>query len=456
MDKNSLRIHFIAIGGSLMHNMAIALQQSGHVISGSDDEIFEPSRSRLESHGLLPADEGWAPEKLDENIDAVILGMHAKKDNPELLKAQSLGLKIYSFPEFIYEQSKNKQRIVIAGSHGKTSISAMVLHVLRYFNRSFDYAIGAQLEGFDTMVQFSDAPIIIIEGDEYLSSPLDPSPKFLKYQHHIGLISGIAWDHINVFSSEQTYHDQFKALADATPKAGTLIYFEGDAMAKSIGSAEKEGCNLVPYNAHPHKIEQGITYLLDGKEMVPLKVFGAHNMQNISGALEILKKIGISTEQFYEAIQTFEGADRRLQNLASKAGGHFFSDFAHAPSKVNATAEAVKAQYPDNELVACLELHTYSSLNKAFLPHYKGSLSVAQYPVVYYNPATLAHKQLPKLSSEDITQAFDQEGLMVFDDSQKLKAFLKSMDWKNKDLLMMSSGNFDGINIASLAEELFH
>ncbi len=456
MIENSLRIHFIAIGGSLMHSMAIALKKNGHFVSGSDDEIFEPSRTRLEGHGLLPKEEGWYPGRVTNELDVVILGMHAREDNPELQRARALGLKIYSFPEFIYEQSKDKQRIVIAGSHGKTSISAMILHVLRYFEREFDYAVGAQLSGFDTMVKFSDAPIIIIEGDEYLSSPIDRSPKFLKYHHHIGLVSGIAWDHINVFSTEKEYLSQFEAFVQATPKAGTLVYYENDRDTKQICGKEKEDSSAVPYTAHPYIIKNGITYLVNGSQEVPLQIFGEHNMQNISGALTVLKKIGISDEQFYEAIRDFEGAARRLQRFASESGRQVFVDFAHAPSKVKATTQAVQRQYPDKELVACLELHTYSSLNKEFIPQYSKSLSASNYPIVYYNPATVSHKRLDSISKQDIIDAFGHEGLKVFDSSGELFTFLKSINWNGKNLLMMSSGNFDGVDMESFAKELFH
>lgn len=439
-----------------MHNLAIALKEKGFTVTGSDDEIFEPSKSKLEAHGLLPTSIGWSPENITEDIDGIILGMHARKDNPELAKAQELGLKIYSFPEYIYEQSKDKQRIVIAGSHGKTTITAMVIHVLKYFNREFDYLVGAQLEGFETMVKLSDAPLIIIEGDEYLSSPIDDTPKFLKYHHHIGLISGVAWDHVNVFPTEDDYVRQFDVFADSTPKAGSLAFYEEDAMASVIGNKERPDVNRLNYTTHPFKIENGNTYLIhDGRE-VPVKVFGKHNMQNLSGAREVLKKIGISFDQFYEAIKTFEGASNRLEVLNEGENITVFKDYAHAPSKVSATIRAVKEQYPERKLIACLELHTFSSLNKGFIVRYAESMKYADVPVVYFNPNTIAHKKLEQLSKEDIQNAFGNGNLNVFDSTDHLNEFLKTNVSKECNLLLMSSGNFNNIDLDTLSNELIN
>jgi UDP-N-acetylmuramate: L-alanyl-gamma-D-glutamyl-meso-diaminopimelate ligase len=452
MQLNAQKIHFIAIGGSVMHNLAIALKESGHNISGSDDEIFEPSRSILTSHGLLPEKEGWFPEKIDASLDAVVLGMHAKKDNPELVKAQQLGLKIYSFPEYIYEQSKDKQRIVIAGSHGKTTITAMIIHVLNYFKRDFDYVVGAKVSGVQNTVKLSDAPIIIIEGDEYLSSPLDSTPKFLRYQHHIGLISGIAWDHYNVFPTENDYVKQFDVFADNTPKAGIIIFCEHDAMASVIGAKPRNDVFNVPYKAHPHVIENGQVFLTDGKKRIPIKVFGSHNLQNLNGAKELLKKIGVSQEHFFEAIQSFEGAAGRLEKVSGNSSTTVYKDFAHAPSKVKATVKAVKELNPTRELVACFELHTYSSLNKNFLPQYKDSMKAAQVAIIYFNPAKVKAKNFEPLTESDIQTSFGLPGVKVFDDAGKLEEFLKQQSWKNKNLLMMTSGNFGGIDLKGLGE----
>lgn len=449
------KIHFIAIGGSVMHNLAIALKQAGHEVSGSDDEIFEPSRAALAKHGLLPAKDGWHPEKLDASTDMVILGMHAAKDNPELLKAQQLGLNILSFPEYIFEHSKDKQRIVIAGSHGKTTITAIIIHVLNYFNRKFDYVIGARVRGIENTVKLSDAPTIVIEGDEYLASALDPTPKFLEYQHHIGLISGIAWDHANVFPSEEEYVRQFDLFADQTPKGGILIYCEQDSMALMIGKKERADVTEITYKSHAHTSDNnGHFFLTDGKDRFPIKIFGSHNYQNISGAKEVLKRVGITNEQFFEAITSFQGAAGRLEVVKENTLATVYKDFAHAPSKVKATVKAVKEIHPSRELLACVELHTFSSLNKKFLPQYKDSLKNAQVPVVYYNPEKVKAKKLEPLAESDIKSAFANPNIRVFDNTEKLEQFLTEQSWKNKNLLMMSSGNFGGIDIGKLSEKI--
>jgi UDP-N-acetylmuramate: L-alanyl-gamma-D-glutamyl-meso-diaminopimelate ligase len=450
------KIHFIAIGGSVMHNLAIALKEAGHQISGSDDEIFEPSKSALTKHGLLPAKDGWFPDRLSKETDIVMLGMHASKDNPELLRAQDLGLKIYSFPEYIYEHSKDKQRIVIAGSHGKTTITAIIIHVLTYCKRKFDYVIGARVRGIENTVRLSaDAPIIVIEGDEYLSSALDPTPKFIRYQHHVGLISGIAWDHFNVFPTDEEYVKQFDLFADQTPKGGILVYCEQDPMALMIGKKERSDVTEVAYKSHAHTSDNnGHFYLTDGKEKHSIKIFGTHNYQNISGAKEILKKVGVTNEQFYAAMQSFEGASGRLEIVSENSASTIYKDFAHAPSKVKATVKAVKEIHPSRDLVACVELHTFSSLNKKFLPQYKDSLKNAQMPIVYFNPEKVAAKKLEALSVEDIKTAFANPSLTVFSDAKKLEQYLQNQSWKNKNLLMMSSGNFGGIDIKALSETL--
>lgn len=455
MEFRKQRIHFIAIAGSVMHNLAIALRQAGHEVTGSDDEIFEPARTALSRHGLLPEKEGWHPERISASTDVIMLGMHAQADNPELVRAQELGLKIYSFPDYIFEQSKDKQRIVIAGSHGKTTITAMIIHVLNACNRSFDYVIGARVRGIEQTVKLSDAPVIIIEGDEYLSSALDPTPKFLRYQHHIGLISGIAWDHANVFPSEEEYVKQFDLFADQTPKGGVLIYCDQDSMALIIGKKERIDVTAISYKSHPHTADQqGNFFLTYNKEKFPIRIFGSHNFQNINGAKEVLKKIGITHAQFYKAISTFEGAAGRLEVMGKNTSVTVFKDFAHAPSKVSATVKAVKEIHPSRELVACVELHTYSSLNKKFLPQYKDALKNAQVPVVYYNPEKVKAKKLDPISASDIQSAFSNARLKVFDDPDKLESFLLAQPWENKNLLMMTSGNFGGLDLAQLANKV--
>lgn len=438
-----------------MHNLAIALHKKGYQVSGSDDEIFEPSRTRLSQYGLLPEQDGWDPERIHDGLDAVILGMHARQDNPELIKAKEIGIKIYSFPDYLFEQSQDKQRVVIAGSHGKTTITAIITHVLKFFNRKFDFAVGAQIEGFETMVQLTDdAPIIIIEGDEYLSSPIDNTPKFLKYQHHIGLISGVAWDHINVFPSEDKYVRQFDKFADATPKGGTLIFCDEDPLAAVIGSKEREDVQNLGYKTHPHSIQNGATYLTVDNNKIPIKLFGKHNLQNLNGAKEVLKKIGISEDQFYEAIQTFQGAAKRLEYVFESDSMSIIKDYAHAPSKVRATTMAVKEQFPKRELVACLELHTFSSLNKTFLKQYDGTMTSADTAVVYYNPRTLEHKRLEPISKEDIRESFGDKNLNVFDDIEEMMGFLKKQTWSDRNLLLMSSGTFNNLEYNKLPEIL--
>ncbi|MCY7352958.1 MAG: Mur ligase domain-containing protein [Cytophagaceae bacterium] len=450
------RLHFIAIGGSAMHNLAIVLHQKGEHVTGSDDEIYEPSKTRLTQHGLLPAEMGWFPDKITADLDAVILGMHARPDNSELVRAQALGLKIYSYPEFIYEQSRDKQRVVIAGSHGKTTTTSLILHVLRYFNRKFDHLVGARIEGFDNMVKLSDdAPVIVIEGDEYFSSPIDRQPKFLHYHHHIALMSGIAWDHINVYPEFEAYVDQFELLAEATPKGGTLIFDETDDVVSVICKKERFDVQALGYGIHPHVIREGHTFLLTptGQE-VPVQVFGEHNMKNLNGARLVLEKLGIEDDMFYEAVASFRGAANRLERLGENAQTVVFRDFAHAPSKLEATTEAVKAQFPDRRLVACVELHTFSSLNKYFLDQYLNRFDAADVPVVYYSPETIAHKKLTPIEPHDVVDAFGNPRLQVFTDNQKLKAFLLAQDWHNANLLLMSSGTFNGLNLPELAKEI--
>lgn len=454
MNHTTPRVHFIAIGGSVMHNLALALHQKGYHVSGSDDIIYEPSKQRLREKGLLPENEGWFPEKITPALDAVILGMHARPDNPELKKAQEIGLKVYSYPEYIYSQSTNKQRVVIAGSHGKTTITSIILHVLQFHNKEFDYLVGAQIEGFELMVKLSDAPVIIIEGDEYLSSPIDRKPKFLHYHHHIGLISGIAWDHINVFPTMDEYVKQFDLFADASSKAGILIYSEDDALATVIGAKEREDVLSVEYKTHRHKIRNGITYLVTDQGEVPVQLFGGHNMQNICGAKAVLNKIGIASEEFYKAIQTFKGAAKRLELLAKNEETVVYKDFAHAPSKLEATTKALKKQFPRRQLFACLELHTFSSLNKGFLNQYQGTFNAADVAMVYYSPLTLEHKKMEPISPEEIKKAFKRKDLMVFTESEDLEDHLLAQHWQGKNLLMMSSATFGGLDLKKLGEKV--
>lgn len=442
-----MRVHFIAIGGSAMHNLALALHDKGEHITGSDDAIFEPSKSRLKAKGLLPEQEGWFPEKITTNLDAVILGMHAKADNPELLKAQELGLKIYSYPEFIYEHSKDKTRVVIGGSHGKTTITSMILHVMNYHNVAVDFLVGAQLEGFTNMVHLTkENDFMVIEGDEYLSSPTDLRPKFHLYQPNIALISGIAWDHINVFPTFENYVDQFKIFIDKITNGGILIYNEDDAVVKQIVEEAEKPIRKLPYSLPEYTIENGVTYLetLDGS--MPIEVFGAHNLSNLAGAKWICQNMGIDEAEFYEAISSFKGASKRLEKIAQTPTAVAYKDFAHSPSKVKATTEAVKKQYPDKKLVACLELHTYSSLNAEFLTEYQGALDAADVAVVFYSPDAVAIKKLEEISKEQIEKAFNREDLIVYTNPDEFKSFLLVQEFTDSVLLLMSSGNYGGLN----------
>jgi UDP-N-acetylmuramate: L-alanyl-gamma-D-glutamyl-meso-diaminopimelate ligase len=439
-----------------MHNLAIALHQKGYLITGSDDEIYEPSVSRLAQHNLLPSEMGWFPEKITADLESVILGMHAREDNPELKKAQELGIKVYSYPEYIFEQSVDKQRVVIAGSHGKTTITSMILHVLNFNKRVFNYLVGAQIEGFENMVKLSDdAPVIVIEGDEYFTSPLDKTPKFMHYQPHMVLISGIAWDHFNVFPTWESYVKQFELLADSIPKAGAIVFDQTDDMLDVIGQKERPDVVSIPYEAHPYKIENGKTFLVTADQGdIPILVFGEHNMKNISGAKAICERLGLTDEAFYNAIQSFKGASKRMELLGSNKNINIYRDFAHAPSKVEATTAAVKAQFPDRKLIACAELHTFSSLNKTFLKQYRRKLNAADIAIVYYNPLTIEHKRLEPISESDIREAFKREDLNVFTDSKKLTDFLETQDWKNSNLLLMSSGTFGEMDFKELSEKI--
>jgi UDP-N-acetylmuramate: L-alanyl-gamma-D-glutamyl-meso-diaminopimelate ligase len=448
-----MRVHFIAIGGAAMHNLAIALKQNGNQVSGSDDQIFDPSKGRLEKQGLLPKKMGWYPEQITTELDAIILGMHARPENPELLRAQEIGVKVYSYPEFIFEQAKEKTRVVIAGSHGKTTITSMILHVLKNLNKDFDYLVGAQIEGFETMVKLSSAPIIVLEGDEYLSSPIDRRPKFHLYHPQIALISGIAWDHINVFPTWENYLDQFQIFIGQL-KDGELVFCENDIHLNELVLKAQPELKKTAYTTPDYSITDGVTSVsIDGTEY-QLHIFGEHNLQNMNGALNVCLKIGISTAQFMEAIVDFTGAARRLEEITRNDLTVVYKDFAHSPSKLEATTKAVKAQWSERQLVACMELHTFSSLTKEFLAEYDKTMHAADIPVVFYQEETIAHKRLDPISVEEVRQAFGREDLIVFTNTDELKLFLSQMNLKSKNLLMMSSGNFGGMDVDQFCKKL--
>lgn len=451
IQSHIMRVHFIAIGGSAMHNLALALHHKGDQVTGSDDTIFEPSKSRLQKHGLLSETFGWFPEKIKEDLDAVILGMHAKEDNPELLKAQELGLKIYSYPEYLYEQSKNKTRVVIGGSHGKTTITSMILHVLHYHGRDVDYMVGAQLDGFDTMVHLTeDNEFMILEGDEYLSSPIDRRPKFHLYQPNIALISGIAWDHINVFPTWENYVSQFEVFLDQMKNGSILVYNEEDETVKKIAEEATKPTRKHPYSIPAHQIVDGTTYLETPEGDMPIEIFGKHNLSNLAGAKWICQHMGIDEEDFYEAIASFKGASKRLEKIAETASANIYKDFAHSPSKVAATTAAVKEQYESRNVIACLELHTYSSLNPEFLEEYKGALDAADTAVVFYSPHAVEIKKLKPVSEDQIRNAFKRNDLIIMTDPADFKDWLFTQKLNNSVLLLMSSGNYGGLDFDEL------
>lgn len=449
-----MKIHFIAIGGAAMHNLAIALKLNGHEVTGSDDEIFDPSRSRLEQWGLLPEKYGWFPEKLDESIEAVILGMHAKPNNPELVQAQKMGLNIYSFPEFLYQHSKDKKRIVIGGSHGKTTITAMIMHVFKSLKMDFDYLVGSKIRDFDVMARLSNnAPIMIFEGDEYLSSPIDRRPKFHWYAPHIAMLSGIAWDHINVFPTFENYLNQFDKFISLIEPGGSLIYNSDDKILSDLVSEHHE-IKSIPYSHCNYLIKEGKSYIITEHDQIPLKIFGKHNMMNLNGARLVCNEVGISNNDFYKAISDFEGTSNRLELMQSTDNGLLYRDFAHAPSKVIATVNAVREQYPDKTFFACLELHTFSSLNIEFIDQYKDALNSADFACVYFNRHTLEMKQLPDLSVKEVKDAFNRSDLKVTTDSDEIENWLRNNKIADSVYLFMSSGNFRGLNLIKLGTEL--
>ena len=446
-----MHIHFIAIGGSAMHNLALALHHKGYIVTGSDDVIFEPAKGRLASKGLLPESFGWFPEKIHKDLDAVILGMHAKPENPELLRAQELGLTIYSYPEFLYEQSKDKTRVVIGGSHGKTTITSMILHVLNYHGIEVDYMVGAQLDGFDRMVHLTEKnDFMVLEGDEYLSSPIDRRPKFHLYKPNIALLSGIAWDHINVFPTFENYVEQFQIFVDSIVKGGSITYNLEDPEVVKVVEASENAIRKLPYTTPKYKVEDGQTLLETPEGLMPIEIFGKHNLNNLAGAKWICQNMGVDEDDFYEAIATFSGASKRLEKIAEGDSAVVYKDFAHSPSKVAATTNAVKEQYPNRKVIACLELHTYSSFNAEFLKEYKGALDAANEAIVFYLPESVKIKKLKEVTPVQISQAFERDDLQIYTDAIAFKDFVFGHDYKNSVLLLMSSGNYGGLDLEAV------
>jgi UDP-N-acetylmuramate: L-alanyl-gamma-D-glutamyl-meso-diaminopimelate ligase len=449
-----MKVHFIAIGGSAMHNLAIALSRKGAEVTGSDDEIFEPSKGRLKKEGILPKLIGWDESRITENIDAVILGMHAREDNPELKKAKDLNLKIYSYPEYIYEQTKHKKRLVIGGSHGKTTITSMMLHALNELGKSVDYMVGAQLEGYDCMVKLTEEnDIAILEGDEYLSSPIDRRPKFLLYRPNVALISGIAWDHINVFPTFENYVEQFNLFCKAIEEGGDLVFNTEDLETKKIAEDNQQHLNLIPYSTPNYTKSFNGTQLSYNNKVYDLSIFGAHNLQNLMGAMKMCETIGIDSDEFFHAMKSFTGAGKRLERVIKNKYFNMFKDFAHSPSKLKATTSAVKEQFSDRKLVACMELHTFSSLKKDFLPQYRNAMENADYALVYFSPKVVEHKKLTPITKKDVQEAFGGD-VLVCNTTEEVLEFVYNRVEENTTLLMMSSGNFDGIDYQELGERL--
>jgi UDP-N-acetylmuramate: L-alanyl-gamma-D-glutamyl-meso-diaminopimelate ligase len=452
--QSKMNVHFIAIGGSAMHNLAIALNRKGFNVTGSDDEIFEPSKSRLEKEGILPQQMGWNPQNINVSLDAVILGMHARIDNPELLRAKELNIPIFSYPEYLYEQSKNKTRVVIGGSHGKTTITSMILHACRELGKDVDYMVGAQLEGYDCMVKLSDnAEVIILEGDEYLSSPIDHRPKFHLYKPNIALLSGIAWDHINVFPTFENYVSQFDIFCELIEPSGKLIYNENDPEIVTLAAKHQNHVESISYSTPSYEVTESGTCMHMNSESYDLKLFGEHNLQNLMGAMRVCEAIGISNKDFLTSLSNFTGAGKRLQKVLESNDFIMFKDFAHSPSKLKATTKAVKEQFTSRKLVACMELHTFSSLKKEFLPHYQNCMAMADCALVYFSPSVVAHKKLEPISIDQVFEGFGG-GITVATNTNEVVDFINQHVESNSALLMMSSGNFDGIDYDQLGNSL--
>lgn len=449
-----MHVHFIAIGGSAMHNLAIALKRKGLDVTGSDDKVFEPSRSRLAGEGILPNEDGWFPEKITENTSAVIVGMHARQDNSELAKAKELNIPYFSYPEYIYEQTKNQKRVVIGGSHGKTTITSMLLHVCKCLDININYMVGAQLDGYDCMVKLDEfADFAVLEGDEYLSSPTDLRPKFHLYHPHIALISGIAWDHINVFPTFENYVTQFDIFCQKIDKQGSLVYNAEDQEVNKLGEKYANKLNTISYQTPQYDIvEHGTVIHFEGQKYA-LQIFGQHNLQNLMGALRVGAQMGIDTHKFMNAMANFKGAGKRLQRIAYSLQRIVFKDFAHSPSKLKATVHAVREQFPNHRLTAYMELHTFSSLNKEFLPEYQGTMDVADDAVVYFNPRVVEHKKLSSIDPNEVLAAFG-DAVLILNDRQKVIDHIHNNLVDKQVILWMTSGNFDGIDLDALAQRI--
>lgn len=450
-------IHFIAIGGAIMHQLALALQKQGHKVTGSDDEINDPAKSNLKAVGLLPEQEGWHPERITSEVEAIVLGMHAKADNPELLRAQELNIPIYSFPQYVYEVSKDKTRIVIAGSHGKTTITSMIMHILHHYELDFDYLVGAKVEGFKQSVKLSDAPIIIIEGDEYPASIIEKRPKVFFYHPHITVLSGIAWDHVNVFPTYEIYLNQFEQYLQGIKANVPIFYNNEDDEVKKVVHHSAQHLKAIPYDTPAYTVEEGTTYIHSDEDDYQVSVFGRHNILNMQAAIAVCEELGISKDDCYEAIRTFKGAARRLEKIKENDDIVVFRDFAHAPSKLRATLAAARESYPEHTLIACFELHTYSSLSEQFLKEYKGTMNPADKAIVYFSHHAIELKGLPPITKEQVNTSFDNKELMAIDNKEELEQTVTELLKGSKKpicLLLMSSGTFDGIDWNTVSSQL--
>ncbi|MDX2246385.1 MAG: Mur ligase family protein [Bacteroidia bacterium] len=448
-----MKVHFIAMGGSIMHSLAIALDQAGYVVSGSDDQIYNPAYTKLKDAGLLPEKEGWHPERITPDLDAVILGMHAFDDNPELNRAKELGLNIVSFPEFIFQQSRNKHRIVVAGSYGKTTVTSMIMHVLKGLGRKFDYMVGAEVPGFDNPVRITpDAPLIVMEGDEYLASKLDPRPKFLLYQPHIAVITGISWDHINVFPTEKEYNFQFARLLQSLEKAADIVYNQEDKLLSGLVKEYVDESSQYPhpFGVPSYKVKDGVYEVKIEGEKAAVKMIGKHNMANIAAAWEVCNLLSVEPAGFMKHIATFTGAALRMQTVVEDSQKLVIKDYAHAPAKVQATVEAVREKFKKRNLIACVELHTFSSLNKNYLPLYKNTLKKADHKIVYVDPHALEKRRMPAISQSDLTDAFAEKNLVYVTNPEELRQAIKKTVSGDDVMLMMSSGNFGGMDLSQL------
>lgn len=447
----SQRIHLIAIGGSIMHNLALALDNQGHIVTGSDDQIFEPALTRLTTHGLLPARMGWYPEKITTDLDLIILGMHAKSTNPELARALELGIPIVSFPEYVARSSADKMRIVVAGSHGKTTTTSMLMHLFKALGKSFDYLVGAGIEGFDRMVSLTEAPYIIIEGDEYLSSCLDSRPKFLHYNPQIAIITGIAWDHYNVFPTLELYHKSFADFILSMKEGSTLFYFEEDEALTNLVNDHGKHLNAYSYGAVPHVWQNGQSYIRDGELLFATSVFGSHNFQNMQAVISVCTQLGFPRQEVVEALSSFKGSRKRMELLAEGNGKAAYLDFAHSPSKVRATLNAFREKYPEKKILTIIELHTYSSLNLDFLPQYAGSLKDTDHAIVYYDSHALAIKNMNPLSEPDIKNSFKREDIDVISHINELEDKILRLRQGTDILIFMGSGNFGDLDLRKVA-----